>query len=376
MTASSRNGALARPSSASSPEGGASKHAAQAAAREFASKLEANDQPAVGRFTPAGYAIASRPSRRRSAPVLLSSTQVFAAALLLAFGPPDALTVPRPPPEPIVGGSEVEGTDHIETVYLRIGEVACTGTFIEENLIITAGHCLASNPDPSRMCVLLGDEVVPTACWGSAGRADVVSYGVHPDYCRECDKDATDIGYVLIEGRVTGIDFPTVITDAHEYHEMMHKGAKVEMVGYGYDESGSADGKKRQVNAEITEFIADGREFFAGGKGKDTCQGDSGGPVFMLAKDGFLRLVGITSRGYPECGEGGLYTAPFEGLCWIRDETGVDLLPEGCEDCDCVDLSDTGGCGGGCSSDPSGGLGPLALLVLLRRRRGRKGPAA
>lgn len=310
---------------------------------------------------------------------LLPCHGVFFPLLWALFAPPSplpadapSLTDVAPEPEPIVGGIEVEGLDHIETVYLRIGAVACTGTLLGERLVITAAHCLETLNDISRVCVLLGDEVVPGACWGSAGRTDALSFGIFPDYCTDCERDAADIGYLWLEQRVTGLDFPTVITDQGEYEAMMFEDAKVEFVGYGYDESGTADGKKRQVNSKISEFVSKGREFFAGGGGKDTCSGDSGGPVFMRADDGTLRLVGITSRGYPECGSGGLYTAPFPSLCWIRDETGVDLLPEGCENCDCVDLSETGGCG--CTTQGDSGHAWLLLLALVglgRRRRPR-----
>src|SRR5690606_13922230 len=117
----------------------------------------------------------------------------------------------------------------------------------------------------------------------------------------------------------------------------MRVGHELWFVGFGEDDDG-AIGIKREVAATLTGVNESGREFRAGGGGKDTCCGDSGGPALVQLDSGEWRLAGVLSRG-GTCGEGGIYGVPMPELCWLRDSSGVDLLPAGCEACDCVVLS-------------------------------------
>ena len=89
-------------------------------------------------------------------------------------------------------------------------------------------------------------------------------------------------------------------------------------------------------------------------------------------------MYGFHSNGVTASG------VPLPELCWLRDDSGVDLLPTGCESCDCVTLvgaEDDKGCN--CVVAPGEGEGrwwwalELALVALLyaglRLRPGPKG---
>ncbi len=276
-------------------------------------------------------------------------------------------------PQPIIGGDETKPGDFDGVVALTIGSELCTGTVVAPRLILTAAHCLVDADQVGRLVVRYGDDV-----YGGAVEAD--GWGMHPDFSPKSKTDIFDYGYVTlpVDFTVPG-GYTTPIVDQDEWDEAMRKGETVTLVGYGGD---SADrnavygaGLKREVDTTISRFTPKGFEFFAGGSQRDTCSGDSGGPAFVRLGNGALRLAGITSRGTDPCGNGGYYGAPYPALCWVRDETGVDLVGEACSACDCLDTAppDEGGrCSVGDEHDPLELAWCLLALVGLRAARRRR----
>ncbi|MEX1369034.1 MAG: trypsin-like serine protease [Nannocystaceae bacterium] len=304
----------------------------------------------------------------------------FASALVasvLASSPatnaPGPLADP-PPVQPIVGGEQTGELEYGAIVALLNSQSGlCTGTVVAPRLVLTAAHCVAGLGLGSTIDVYYGNELQFDMS------TEAVDFGDHPDFCETCREDIFDYGYVLLGSDFVPPDgFIMPITDQQEWDEVMRDGQEVILVGFGEDPDAvnPADslGTKRKVTTTISRFSELGLEFFAGGDGSDSCQGDSGGPAIVRLSDGTLRLAGITSRGSDPCGKGGFYGAPFPALSWVRDETGVDLLPSECEDSDCLDMSpppeQSSRCAVGSSrgqGGPLGGLGWLLLPVLIAR---------
>lgn len=274
-------------------------------------------------------------------------------------------------PDPhIVGGDPVApgGWPAVVTIQTN-GPKLCTGTLVAPNLILTAAHCLS--PAPSVVQVRLGESApltdVAVAAWGS-----------HPDFCLPADcpeGDLHDFGWIRLTTPLS-IEPIGLIVGQAEYDEVMSIGQPVTFVGVGEDEAEVA-GIKREVDATITSFGESGREFRAGGNGKDTCAGDSGGPALVQLDSGEWRVAGVLSRG-GECGSGGTYGVPVPELCWLRDSSGVDLVPSECNECACVDISRAEKSACACETseaDRMGGLGwigmmGVAILLWYPRRRG------
>lgn len=271
------------------------------------------------------------------------------------------------PPAPIYGGARVEPGAWPGVVAIVVPGGLCTGTLVSDRVVLTAAHCVKAGTPVAQMQVRLGDDVnLPSPSYA------VERYAGHPMYCGgdvpPCREDQFDYGYVVLSEPVVGVAPVPVLTGQDQWDEAMHVGGAVTLVGYGYDER-MLTGLKREVEVAIEQFSATGREFLAGGDGLDTCQGDSGGPAFVTLASGATLLAGVTSRGYIECGKGGFYGVPYAALCWLNDETGLDLRTDACAACDCLDTDpDAGGrCGCGVGEAP---WAALALpLVLLRRRR-------
>lgn len=317
--------------------------------------------------------------------MLVSSMASFAplvAALVLTLAEPGAgeptsttgLTAPVPV-EPIVGGEQTGELEYGSIVAILTSQSGlCTGTVVTPRLILTAAHCVATLPDLGGVVVYYGNGLHADMS------VDAVGYGAHPEFDPEGREDIYDYGYVQL-----GTDFSPPggfvlpITDQDEWDEAIREQAAVTLVGFGKDPDAvdplNSLGVKRKVDTTITRFSADGLEFFAGGDGHDSCEGDSGGPALVRLANGTVRLAGITSRGSDPCGEGGFYGTPFPSLAWIRDETGVDLLPVDCNDGDCLDMSPPAKDEGRCAvASPDRNAPPswAALLLLLgiaRRRR-------
>ncbi|TPV94661.1 MAG: S1 family peptidase [Myxococcales bacterium FL481] len=282
--------------------------------------------------------------------------------------------------ERIYGGEPVADGEFLPVVGVYVQHAnkteLCTGTMLSPTVVLTAAHCLARLDDNSPPVNVFAG----TSSSALEAQSEALRYAIHPQYCLpdDCVDDNYDIAYIIL---ADGMDVGTIepITNQHDYDRLIAAGASVTLVGYGSTESGEI-GTKHKVTTAITKFSETGKEFYAGGDGKDSCHGDSGGPA-LVQSGGAWKLAGVLSRGY-DCGQGGVYGVPFPVLCWLRDETDLDLLPGRCDQCECLDISAPAdppadherGCQAARSlPDHVAWLGGVGLLGLARRRRARLG---
>jgi Trypsin len=316
--------------------------------------------------------------RRRSRALLAVVLPALAGAIprpVHADAPTPTLGLTADTPAlPIVGGEPTGAGEFDGVVAIQAGTGLCTGTVVAPRLILTAAHCIADLADDERVIVHFGPTI-------DDGHVDAADWAAHPQFCAACKEDIFDYAYVTLGSDfVLPEGYTLPIVDQDEWDQAMSPGKEVTLVGYGDDRDLSSVqggiGVKREVGTTVVRISKGGLEFYAGGHQMDSCAGDSGGPAFVRVATGERRLAGITSRGSNPCGDGGYYGAPYPALCWVRNETGIDMLGGACSNCDCLDTSPPGN-DDKCSIERRGDSDPASVLWLfvlvgvgtLRRRR-------
>lgn len=262
----------------------------------------------------------------------------------------------------IIGGVEVAENSAVSYGIVGIFDsqenAICTGSLIGANYVVTAAHCIGSNP--SKMKIIFGinlNKIIDSKnqLLVNYYTRRVTDAKVYPTYVPEeqqtKETDWGDIAVIKFEGDLPKGYHPVqLLTD----ESLLKRGALVTVAGFGVSDvettsidakkvkhlqdaidSGeivctddkytdcftvqmSGDGLLRQAHAPVssvqeTEFHLDES------KGQGTCSGDSGGPAYITV-DGQLQLVGATSRGSALCNDDGVYTNVVHYKQWI-DET-------------------------------------------------------
>lgn len=261
-------------------------------------------------------------------------------------------------PPAIVGGEVDETNEFPSVVAIQAHERRCTGIMVSPTVVLTAAHCI-EDLEYGRTALIYPGAFVSS----DEDRIQGIRWGMHPDYCPDCTRNRFDYGFIELFAEYEPEGGFVLPIDSHaRWDSLVRPSTKITAVGYGAQREGVNDPwARRMVELEVSRVIRGGLEFEAEGRNGGTCEGDSGSPAFMRFGDGSVRWVGIDSRGL-DCGVKTVYGASYAALCWLRDEADVDLLPTGCETCDCVDAT-TQGCGCRTSTNPS--AAPLHLLWLL-----------
>ncbi|MGK5084934.1 trypsin-like serine protease [Bdellovibrionota bacterium FG-1] len=178
----------------------------------------------------------------------------------------------------------------------------CSGSILAPDLVVTAGHCLNSNP--KKMRVVFSQDLRKNRQNTAKLSWAQVDGGARPkDYGHLTgDEDMDDIALLhLSSGLPSGYHEAKILDDLNA----LKTGKVVTLAGYGQSDPrkrGAADGAGvlRKVNVKIarasfgkTEVLMDQRN------GHGACHGDSGGPAFIKKGKQYF-LFGVTSRGITE----------------------------------------------------------------------------
>lgn len=226
----------------------------------------------------------------------------------------------------IIGGRSVSVRDPeiVSTVGILDQKASglCTGTLLSERLVLTAAHCLESEPE--HIFVFFTPKIDKSARGNARG---VKAYRKFDGYRPQQGANMGDIALILMEDG-PGLPAPYAPVEVLQDFSVLQKGTPIVAVGYGLNKAwikSSGAGVLRKVtlrimDAQFTETEAAVNQSINEG----VCSGDSGGPGYIRL-NGKLYLWGVVSRGdsipipfVPKCFLISIYTRIDAYRAWIE----------------------------------------------------------
>lgn len=208
--------------------------------------------------------------------------------------------------EPVTSRSDISKA----MVLVAVGGGTCSGVALTSTHVLTAGHCVDTNPSASSIRLFLGADKVTGP--------RVRSYKLHPNYGWEGDYVRADLAVLRTEGAMGGGVVPAPVTSTE-----LVAGVRLIAAGYGY--SDRARTRLRTLLQETFEFgvsaeykpgvFSDGSRLLRLWGSDNLCSGDSGGATFRRTSTG-LRTVGIHSMA--DCASKGYDVLVLDYASWIR----------------------------------------------------------
>lgn len=212
-----------------------------------------------------------------------------------------------------ITGTGLKTASHVVGLFAaRFG--SCTGTLIDKNIVLTAAHCIPSNP--RSMFVIFGTSIQDAS---PANARPVIAALVSPLWGKNpsAQKNTGDIAVLKFQGEAPKGYVPALLLRNAYY---MAPSAFTLLAGFGLENGDiqTSSGQLREVYTVLsnprfseTESVLDQTI------GKGSCSGDSGGPAFLVINATYY-VWGVTSRGDARCKKTGIYTNVVPYLRWIE----------------------------------------------------------
>lgn len=225
----------------------------------------------------------------------------------------------------VVGGEPADIRQHRWQVALESKAGFCGGTFIAENWVLTAAHCVPDAPQDAsgRMQMKAGVSNVKSGAWIETERVIV-----HPDYDPATSR--ADLALINFRKEIAAEEIALASSAS-----IVAPCTMLEVTGWGRTSEGgkASDGLRKAMLPVVDKSTCNAPQAYNGyvrewllcagyeEGGIDTCQGDSGGPMVLRSPQAPPLLVGVVSGGIG-CARRdgyGLYTSVAYYRAWIDD---------------------------------------------------------
>ncbi|MBN2494220.1 MAG: trypsin-like serine protease [Deltaproteobacteria bacterium] len=233
---------------------------------------------------------------------------------------------------PIVHGEEDDNPDHmaVTAIYIVLNEheaAGCSGTYIAQDVVLTAAHCLYDNFE--YFLVGFGNDESQIRAWYSPA-----DYLIHRSYSTYTN--ANDLALIRLDGGPTWVQPIPNLPSSQAVQSSEEGRLLLEFSGFGQTETGST-GVKMHVSDYLGRVCNSSSscswrvgyydydlapwticyDMDPGGP----CHGDSGGPAFVW-RNGREYVAGVTSYGYGDCDMVGCSGKVDHYQDWIEDYVG------------------------------------------------------